>query len=804
VLASLNHPNIATIYGVEERAIVMELVEGERLAGPLPLKTALDYARQIAEALEYAHDRGVVHRDLKPANIKVTSEGRVKVLDFGLAKALTSDVPVTSSESSPTLTMRKSTSGVILGTAAYMSPEQAKGKTVDRRADIWAFGVVLMEMLTGRPMYTGETVSETLASVIKDQPDFGGLPRETPIPIRRLLRRCLDKDPHRRLRDIGEARIAIEDAGEGGSAEEPAAAPHPRRAFPWGVATVLAIALAVLAFVHFREFRGEPAVVRFTIAPPEKTAFNIMGPAVLSQDGSRIAFSATSADGMSRLWIRSLDAVNARPLAGTEGATFPFWSPDGAFLGFFAGGKLKKVDISGGRVVSICDAYTGTGGAWNQAGVIVFAPAGLAALQRVSASGGTPSPVTKLENSSNGHRWPWFLPDGRHFLYLSRNGPISSIRVGSIDSSEDKALFTNQFNAVYAQGHLVFLRDSNLMAQPFDTNHLATTGEAVPAVEGVQANLGWQRGVFSVSQNGLLIFGTGKSAGAQLAWFDRRGTPRGFLGNPGGEINETEFSPDRKYLTLAIIDPATRNRDIWIFDVLRGIPSRFTFDPAEERRAIWSPNGQTIVFNSARQGHFDLYRKAFRGAGAEERLYADESDKYPETWSPNSKFLLYETVSLDAQKKRALWILSDPGGQAAERKPAPFAPGPDNHSNGQFSPDGQWIAYQSDESARYEIYVAPFPGPGGKRQISTAGGDQPRWRGDGKEIFYMSPENRLMAADLSTGAVTPLFATPFVRAGGMNYDVSADGQRFLVRILPSRTDADPIAVVQNWVAGLKK
>jgi predicted Ser/Thr protein kinase len=543
VLPSLNHPNIATIYGVEERAIVMELVEGERLAGPLPLKTALDYARQIAEALEYAHDRGVVHRDLKPANIKVTSEGRVKVLDFGLAKALTSDVPVTSSESSPTLTMRKSTSGVILGTAAYMSPEQAKGKTVDRRADIWAFGVVLMEMLTGRPMYTGETVSETLASVIKDQPDFGGTPRETLIPIRRLLRRCLDKDPHRRLRDIGEARIAIEEALEGRTAEgESAAAPSPRRAFPWGVATVLAIALAVLAIVHFREFRGEPAVVRFTIAPPEKTAFNIMGPAVISRDGSRIAFSPTSADGMSRLWIRSLDAVNARPLAGTEGATFPFWSPDGASLGFFAGGKLKKVDLSGGRVAAICDAYTGVGGTWNQDGVILFAPAGQAALQRVSASGGMPSNVTKLETSLTSHRWPWFLPDGRHFLYLSRTGSISSIRIGSLGSSEDKTLFKNQFNAAYAQGYLLFLSDSILMAQPFDANRLAITGDAVPAVEEVQANSGWQRAVFSVSENGLLIVGTGKSVGAQLAWFDRRGTQLGFLGNPG-EVNETEFLP---------------------------------------------------------------------------------------------------------------------------------------------------------------------------------------------------------------------------------------------------------------------
>jgi Tol biopolymer transport system component len=567
--------------------------------------------------------------------------------------------------------------------------------------------------------------------------------------------------------------------------------------------------------VHFREKPPEAALVRFSISPPEKTAFiftasAIMGPPALSPDGRRLAFNATSADGKIQTWIRSLDTLTAQPLEGTEGSVFPFWSADGRFLGFFAGGKLKKIDASGGPPLTLSDAPSAFGGTWNRDGVIVFSPNGGGPLQKVSAAGGASTPVTSLDLATHetSHRWPWFLPDGRHFLYLAVAGERSSIRVGSLDGGESKPVHENHLNAVYARGYLLFMRETTLMAQPFDARRLVSTGDALPVAEQVMTAAGALHGVFAVSDNGSLVYWTGSSRTTQLAWFDRNGKQTGTLGDPG-TINALEFSPDRASVAAAIFDSGSRNQDIWIYDVARGLKTRFTFDPAEERQAAWSPDGRSLVFNSNPKGHFDLFRKQANGVGNEELLFADGLEKYPTSWSPEGKFLLYFSQG-DPKTKDDLWVLPmtlERSGEA--RKPFSFAQTPFNETWGQFSPDGRWIAYQSDESQRIEIYVAPFPGPGGKRQISTAGGLEPRWRQDGKEIYYLATDGHLMAAEVSVkgdvldvGAVSPLFAVARV-GGGYRYDVSSNGQHFLVRTPTTATAAQPLTVVQNWTAALK-
>jgi Tol biopolymer transport system component len=819
VLGALNHPNIAAIYGLEEfgsgRALVMELVEGQTLAdriakGPIPIDEALPIAKQLSEALEYAHDHGVVHRDLKPANIKVTADGTVKVLDFGLAKALQDEPIAADPRDSPTLSMAATMPGVILGTAAYMSPEQAKGKPVDRRADIWAFGCVLFEMLTGKPLYSGDTAAETLASIIKEEPPLDRLPSRMPPTIRNLLRRCLEKDPRQRLRDIGEARIAIERMSE--ASVEPVAVQGPsRERFLVAVVVIAVVAALALAFLYFHGTRPETPLLRTTLVPPDNTTLdftNGLGLPALSPDGKRIVFGARTADGKAPLWVRSLDALTAQPLAGTDGGAFPFWSPDSRFIAFFADGKLKKIDAFGGPALTLADAPQGRGGSWSQEGVIIFAPANTAGeLQRVSSVGGASSPTSAAQG-----RFPWFLPDGRHFLYQVGPGNLT-IRVGSLDGGENKIVTEAGSNALYAQGYLLFLRNDTLMVQPFDPKRLATTGEAFPVAEQIQTVLNsGSVGVFSVSTAGMLAYRTGVGAsGLLLAWFDRNGKQGATLGEPANVVG-FQFSPDRKRIAAAIQDLS--NANLWIYDA-SGLRTRFTFDPATDISPVWSPDGRSIIFESNRKGHFDLYRKSSDGSGAEELLYADNRDKTPTSWSADGKFLLYYNRALTGTASD-VWGLS----LTPERAGGPLMPflvlqTSSNEFDAQFSPDGRWIAYTSDESRRAEIYIAPFPppsGPGGKRQVSTTGGFLPRWRQDGKEIFYRGLDRRLMGAEVTTregtlevGQVRPLFgATPDMTETNPLYDVSADGQHFLLRIFPEQKSGDPLTLVQNWTAGLKK
>ena len=847
VLASLNHPNIATIHGLEDsggtQALVMELVEGPTLAdrikqGPIPIDESLRIAKQIAEALEYAHERGIVHRDLKPANVKVTTDDAVKVLDFGLAKALEGDASSIDISTSPTISRLATMQGILLGTAAYMSPEQAKGKSVDRRADIWAFGCVLYEMLTGQQTFTGEAVTDTLASVIKEEPDWSRLPAATPVRVRVLLQRCLQKDPKQRLRDIGDARISLDEVVSG--APDPAlagapqaAAPLWRRALPWAVAAVFVFTTALFALIHFREKPPAPAeLMRLEIPLPENTTAVFAGAFALSPDGRQLAFVTSGANGVSRLWVRPLDSIEAQPLPGGESsAGIPpfFWSPDSRFIAFDGGGKLEKIDISGGPPQTVCTiSKRAVGGSWNSDGVIIFAtPPG--PLMRASADGGPASALTTLDSSrgeiSDGD--PHFLPDGRHFLYVrgSTMPEYTGTYIGSLDAKpgeQDSKRLLDTLEAMYAPsssdpnvGHLLFTRDGALMAQPFDAGRLELTGEPVAMNERASV------AGFSAGGRGVLVYETGVALNSaptgliqgQLMWFDREGKAVGTLADPG-LYGSLALSPDGKRVAFERVDPQAQNRNIWLYDIARGVATRFTFDQVLDTDPVWSPDGSRVAFNAIRDGPFDLYAKASNFADQDQVLLKSNDYKFPTSWSRDGRFLLYWTLGPPTR----IWALPPDGG-AADRQPIPVSSSQFNEAVGRFSPDGRWIAYQSDESGKTEIYVQPFDAstaakspaagaPGvGKWMVSNGGGSSPLWRGDGKELFYLSADGMATAVELNTtgafqaGVPKPLFKVP---AGLVNWDVTPDGKRFLFAA-PSATSARPsFTVVLNWQAGLKK
>jgi eukaryotic-like serine/threonine-protein kinase len=802
VLASLNHPNIAAIYGVEDRALVMELVEGENLKGPLPVDTVVLYARQIVDALEAAHEKGIVHRDLKPANVKVTPDGTVKVLDFGLAK--TAEQGSGDTRNSPTMTLSATRAGIILGTAGYMSPEQAAGKVVDKRADIWSFGVVLWELLTGTRLFEGETTSHTLADVLRAPIDVGRLPKDTPASLRTLIGRCLERDVKKRLRDIGEARILL-DCPPAPVADAPVAARAASK-LPWAIAGVLLLWAGALALVHFREAAPETAVIRTYIPPPEKTTFNFTGglsstgPVAISPDGRRMTFSVKSADGSSQLWLRPLDALTAQPLAGTIDASHPFWSPDSRWIGFFAGNKLKKIDAAGGPPMTLCDAPSGRGGTWNAAGAIVFEPSGNSlGLESVSAAGGIP---VRLELDSPG-RWPSFLPDGVHFVFSTGD----TVRVGALGSHKTTVLLESRTDAVYAQGYLVYLRDDTLMAQPFDPKKLAFMGEAVPVGENVRSIGAQRRGVFSVSQNGLLAFQSGATIGTgALTWVDRTGKRLGIVGVPS-EFYSVMLSPDGKRVVMSVLDPSTRAYDLWLFDLARQVRTRFTFDNSHTYvTGIWSPDGSSVAYALRRKSTMGIYRKAADLSGAEETLYTSQNTSIPSGWSPDGKTIL-NTEALTATASSS-GIFRLPLG---ERKPVQLATNGIYPAGARFSPDGRWIVYFATDASRQEVYAMPYPGPGGKVQISSNGGTQARWRSDGKEIFYISRSGELTAVEvkssataLEVGRVETLFGGLPSGGGPISYDVAAGGQRFLVAMPTEQATPEPLTLVQNWTAGLKK
>ena len=829
LLASLNHPGIAQIYGVEDRALIMELVPGPTLAdriaaGPIPLDEALPLAAQIAEAVEYAHDHNVVHRDLKPANVKITPEGTVKVLDFGLAKALADEPDSSDPRNSPTLTMTATRMGVVLGTAAYMAPEQAKGKPVDRRADIWAFGVVLYEMLAGKPLHQGETVAETMASVILKDAKLDGLPADTPPAIQTLLRRCLEKDPKQRLQAIGEARIVLRNpitpAVE--SAPQHVVTP-PRRPILWiAAAAVFAIAFAIALWAAWRKPLA-PEAVRFQVPPADKTVFSFSAPPVVSPDGRLLAFIANADGGaFGQVWIRRLDSLEARPVPGTENAVGAlFWSPDSRSLAFGSGPaplKLKRIELTGGPPQTLCEGVAGVPtGAWSPSNVIVFANG---VLSRVSASGGDCSPITKLDSSRGEtfHRFPSFLPDGRHFVYLrvSSNPANNGIYVGSLEAAapdqSGTRILAAQSGAVYAPapnqqgGHLLFLREGVLMAQPFDPGGRKVIGDAIPVAERVGSGPGAVGGYFSTSSTGVLAYrgGSGFSGGIlQLTWFDRRGKALSSALDPGN-YNLPVLSPDGT--RAAYRADQGGNQDLWILDIARGVSTRFTFDPAADSAPVWSPDGSRIAFASDRDGTGNLYLKVANGAGSEELLFKSKELKTPTDWSHDGRFLMFSSIG--GKSGNDLWIMPMMG----DRKPTPYLQTPFNEVNGQFSPDGHFVAYESDASGAQEIYVQPFPNPaGGKWMISKNGGILPRWRRDGKELFFLDRTGTSIMVvqvafipEFQAGIPQALFSVP--NTGPNAFSVSSDGQK-IIKFTGSAATSNmqlPATVVLNWQAGLKK
>ena len=810
ILASLNHPNVAQIYGIENsgtsRCLVMEFVDGETLerrikSGPIPLDETLQIAKQIAEALKAAHEKGVTHRDLKPANIKFSHDGRVKVLDFGLAKVREVSAPRTSVSDYPTL-LSGSMPGSLLGTPKYMSPEQVKGKDADQKADVWGYGCVLFEMLTGCAAFEGETAGDILAAVLRSEPDWSRLPADTPQGIRRLIRRCLKKDPKERLQDIGDARIEIEETESDPVTANPVKSTQARAWLVWSLVFVIAL---IATFATIRAFRPvtEPPEMRVDITTPPST-----NPAwlAIAPDGQKLVFEANTEG--SRLWVRSLGSTVARPLPGTEGASYPFWSPDSRSVGFFADGKLKRTDIDGGYVQNLATATTGRGGTWNRDGVILFAPSGNnRPIYRISATGGEPVAVTQLDPPrQTAHHSPQFLPDGTHFFFYVSGEQLRSVYLGQLDSAETRRLFDADTGAVYASsGQLLFVRQGTLFAQNFDLKRLAMAREPFAITEPVAGVQGAQYvAAVSSSTAGPIVYRTDTESDRQSGWFDRSGKLIEAVGNlDNSSDSDPALSPDGR--RLAIARTVNGNKDIWLLEMGRGILSRFTFDPATEARPVWSPDGSQIVFYSNRKGAFDLYQKSSAGTEDEQLLLESPATKVPLDWSADGRFLLYRND--DPQTASDLWVLPMTG--TGERKPFAVVKTDFQDRDGQFSPDTKWIAYQSNESGRFEIYIQPFPGPGPKTQISASGGIQVRWRHDGKELFYVSLDDRLMAVPIKfargggtfeTGVPAALFATHIGGSGQQSrqqYIVSADGQRFLMNTVTNQSPS-PITLILNW------
>ena len=821
---ALNHPNILTVYdvGIHEGSpyVVSELLEGQtlrlRLAEtPLPPRKAMDYASQIARGLSAAHDKGIVHRDLKPENLFVTKDGRVKILDFGLAKLEEPNVGTNVDTEAPT-TPLMTEPGVILGTVGYMSPEQVRGRQTDHRSDIFSFGAVLYEMLAGKRAFHKESAAETMNAIVNEEPpELAETNRNVSPGLERVVRHCLEKNSDERFRSAHDLAFAL-DALMGSSGQTSTVAGTTgflrSRERLWTTATIilLLVGTVALGILYSRRPQSQAShAVQFLVSPTEPQTF---AGGVISPDGRRLAINVWDTSGMSMLAVRGLDALDMRMLPGTEtaGSTTGFWSPDSQFIGFFSAGKLKKVEAAGGPPQTICDARNGFGGAWNNEGVIVFAPEDSSGLYRVSAAGGIPTPVTTLDQTrqETSHRWPAFLPDGKHFLYLAQSSKDenSGIYVGTLESNSTKLLLSTNVAAAYAPpGFLLFTRERTLMAQAFDASTLEFTGDAFPLTEELNRSIVLGQASFSVSRDVLTYMQFAEQRG-RLEWFERTGKPQGTIGSSGRYIN-LSLSRDGKKVAAARVDSQTGTRDLWLFDTSRGTLVRFTFNPADDWLPIWSPDGSRIAFASDQDGPGNLYQKPSSGAASDEQILKTNERKWPTDWSSDGRYILYTSSS--SKTRLDLWIL--PIG--ADRNPFPYLQTQFNEDNAKFSSDGKFIAYSSDESGRYEVYVQTFPQSGSKWQISTGGGAQPRWRHDGKELFYISPERKVIAVDIKAdapifeaGAIKTLFQTRLPDYPGPRnyYDVSGDGQRFLMNSILSEVNATPINVVINWTADLKK
>ncbi len=823
-ISSLNHPNICTLHDVGHQDgidyLVMEYLEGQTLAdrlckGPLPVEQVLRYGIEICDGLEKAHRSGVVHRDLKPGNIMLTKTG-AKLMDFGLAKASIANAAaasgLTANLSSPPASHPLTAQGTVVGTFQYMSPEQIEGREADARSDIFALGAVLYEMVTGKRAFEGKTAATAMAAVLEREPaPICSMQPMTPPALERLIRTCLAKDPDERWQTAHDVKLQLKQIAEGTSqASAPAMTITPprkrRNGLAWSVAAVLAVIAAGALFFLYQANQKQLPVLRVEISPPDKMQFNLSGdhsgPAMISPDGRYIVFSAYGSAG-AQLYLRSLDSTSPDALPGTEGAMFPFWSPDSRSIAFFTDDKLKRIEVSGGTPVTICGSTLGRGGSWNQDGTIVAALSYNTGLSRVPASGGTPVPVTTADGAVyTSHRWPWFLPDGKHFLYIAvkHNAPTSpetAVFLASLDGKENRLLFHTLSNAIYASGRLLYQRENSLVAQPFDASSGKFSGEPQTLTENVQFDAGLWRTNISASTGGVLLYASGTTSGTEiLTWYDRSGKRLGTVGEQG-EFYDLDLSPDEK--KIATTDLNASIASIWVRDLTSNLRTRLTFSGGAHLTPIWSPDGKEMAFTSNQQRAISV--KTLGSSSAERTVLSSPNPIYQaiSDWSRDGRYLMYEQ---GAGINTELWVLPLSG----DGKPFPYTSG---SSRGAFSPDGHWVAYVGQEGGRPEVFVAPFPWTGAKWQISNGGGAGPRWRADGKELFYFDL-NGIAAAGVSgsgsafeVGSTKLLFRLPLRGTIAREYAPSHDGQRFIA-IMPSEGSSQTLTLFQNWPAELKK
>ncbi len=827
-ISSLNHPRICTLYDVGHQDgvdfLVMEYLEGESLAerlkkGALPLKDSMKIARDVCEALETAHRAGIIHRDLKPANIMMTKAG-AKLMDFGLAKAMVAGAGTGASQApllSAARTMTEvsplsplTTAGAIIGTIQYMSPEQIEGKEADARSDLFALGAVLYEMATGTRPFEGKSQISVASAILDKNPEpISAIQPLTPLPFERVVNACLAKNPDERIQTAHDVKLQLDWIAEAGT--QVSSLPETKRKSRSLLGSLVAAGLAVLLIavaIWWRSSRAPDQTTYFS-APLPFAARDV----TVSPNGHTVALVGyRESERKNILWIYEPGSQEATSLPNTEGANYPFWSPDGRSVGFFADGKLKKLDISGGPVQTLCDAPTGRGGAWNKDGVILFTPSGMlgTGLYRIPATGGTPTQVTTPDRGQgeDSHRWPVFLPDGIHYLFLAVNlsgqKQLYTIFVGSLNSNEKKFVTRARANAAYAApGYLLFYRDQTLFAQHFDSKKFELTGEPTPLLNDVQYLPRIAKAVFAATEAGLLVAQkSGETGVSQLFWFDRKGQQIGTATKQGTSAlyGNIFLAPNGKSIAADTTDPTSQNTDIWTYDLENGSAKRLTFDPSIDTMSIWNPESTQLVFASNRNLKFDLYLKDANGGQDEKPMAPGGADRFPTDWSHDGKYILFEQGA-------DLWFLTMP-----EQKSSLFLKAPSSLKIGRFSPDGRWVAYASNESGRWEIYVTSFPQAHGKWQISNGGGDQPKWRGDGKELFYLSPEGRIMAASVTTGANFDVGApTTLFQANAregvatseqVSYDIDKDGQKFLINTQLKQGETMPMSVVLNWPAKL--